>query len=215
MFKSYILVAAMFVSGAAMATPSFTIPTLPTPNTNTNSNLNNNANTNLNTNANTNANLNTNTMGQGQSAIGIGGSAHSNSSANNQNSVANSVTVEAQERNPVSTATAPALSVSNGTCMGSTSGGAQGASFGISIGSSWVDEGCDARYDAITLHTIGEVAAAKARLCMKPEIAKAMGEKCDKPKEVSQVQVQATPVVKSNSCGYNGTDPIVRARSGC
>jgi hypothetical protein len=143
-------------------------------------------------------NHNTNSQGQGQVATGgaaTGGSASSGSTSssggNTQNggaqtstqatTQANSVTVtgdtvnyQAQERNPVASAYAAPLVSSNGTCLGSGSGGAQFASFGFSLGGTKVDEGCDARYDAIALRSAGLGVAAIARLCQKPEIEKAM-----------------------------------------
>jgi len=110
---------------------------------------------------------------------------------------------QAQERDPVSTATAPALATSNGTCMGSTSGGAQGASFGFSVGGTWVDAGCDARYDAQALAALGLKAAAVARLCAKPELRDAIertGQTCfDKPQPTA---------IKADE----PTDPYVRRR---
>lgn len=83
------------------------------------------------------------------------------------------VTYQAQQRDPVASAWAAPLAASNGTCMGSTSAGAQGVTIGVSFGTTWTDSGCDARYDAIALQQIGERAAARARLCLKPEIAEA------------------------------------------
>jgi hypothetical protein len=80
----------------------------------------------------------------------------------------------AQERNPVATAYAAPLTASNGTCMGSSSAGAQGAALGVSFGTTWTDSSCDIRYDAEALRAAGLPIAARARLCQKPEIAKAM-----------------------------------------
>ncbi|MGE8317386.1 MAG: hypothetical protein ACN6O3_01490 [Comamonas sp.] len=83
-------------------------------------------------------------------------------------------TYQAQARNPVSTAFAPPLTAANGTCMGSTSGGAQGVGFGLSFGSTWTDSSCDMRYDAEALRAAGMQQAALARLCQKAEISQAM-----------------------------------------
>lgn len=209
-----------------------------------------NKNTNANTNINTTANTNVNTQGQQQGQVqgqqqgqqqgqiatggdalgigvggagGAGGSSSSRSSANNANSVNNSVTIEAQERNPVSTATAPALSAANGTCMGSSSLGAQGVSFGLSVGSTWTDSGCDARYDAAALRAAGHSAAAMARLCQKPEIAQAMkesGTPCKSDKSaaapVEDRLALQTPAASApaKSAVYSGNDPVVKARLG-
>lgn len=139
--------------------------------------------------------------GRGGSASAQGGTASANNSL--------SLHMDAQLRDPVSTATAPALAVANGTCMGSTSAGAQGVSFGVSFGGTWVDQGCDARYDAILLTTMGLDKVAQARVCQKPEIAKAMadaGQYCPgAPAPVADAQ-------PSSYGGYTGNDPIVRAR---
>lgn len=80
----------------------------------------------------------------------------------------------AQERNPVATAYAAPVVASNGTCMGSSSGGGQGAAIGISFATTWTDSSCDIRYDAEALRAAGLKRAAQARLCQKADIAKAM-----------------------------------------
>lgn len=80
----------------------------------------------------------------------------------------------AQERNPVATAYAAPVIASNGTCMGSSSGGGQGAAIGISFATTWTDNSCDIRYDAEALRAAGLTGAARARLCQKADIAKAM-----------------------------------------
>jgi hypothetical protein len=110
------------------------------------------------------------------------------------------VNFEAHERDPVSSAYAAALTTSNGTCMGSSSGGAQGASFGFSVGGTWVDAGCDARYDAQALLALGLKAAAVARLCAKPELRDAIertGQSCfDKPKTAAKADEPQDPYVR-------------------
>lgn len=119
-------------------------------------------------------------------------------------SVSNSVTVEADKRRiPVATATAPALTSANGTCMGSSAAGAQGASFGISIGGTWTDDHCDRRYDSIRLQELGMTEAAMLLMCGKESVREAM-------------KLAGTPCpekeVKTESVEY--TDPIVRRRLG-
>lgn len=140
------------------------------------------------------------TQVQGQQALG--GNAHSTSGGNTS-----TTTVQAQERDPVSTAYAPALAAHN--CLGSTSGGAQGAAFGFSIGSTKLDQDCNARADADALSRMGKPRAALARLCQREDIAKAIeasGEQCPtKP---------AQPVSAVKTADYTGSDPIVRARLG-
>ena len=82
-------------------------------------------------------------------------------------------TYEAQARSPVASAWAAPLAASNGTCMGSTSAGAQGVTIGLSVGTTWTDENCNARYDAIAIKALGHERAAWARLCQQPAIRKA------------------------------------------
>lgn len=186
---------------------------------NQNTNLNGNVNTNLNGVSGVNRSSNTNNV-----------SSNSNSAASSNNN--NEITIqgdtyEAQKRNPVSTAYAAPLSAANGTCMGSTSVGAQGVAFGLSVGSTWKDESCDMRYDAEALRAAGLNLAAQARLCQKPEIAKAM-EAAGTPCPGSASKAAATPApaapaaakVASNQVDltpgstYTGNDPIIRARLG-
>ena len=116
--------------------------------------------------------------------------------------------VEARERDPVSTAYSAGLATSNGTCLGSASGGVQGAAVGISLASTKLDTGCDIRYDAAALRAAGHSDAADARLCQKPEIAEAFaaaGKPCtDKRKSA----------MKTTTAEYTGSDPIVKARLG-
>lgn len=129
-------------------------------------------------------------QGQSQNAQAISG-------GNSQ-----SVNVAAQERDPVATAYAPSLTATNGTCLGSASGGIQGAAVGFAFGSTRVDAGCDARYDAAALRAAGHARAADARLCQKPEIAEAM----------AAAGTPCTDARKTKVSGYSGTDPIVLAR---
>jgi len=63
---------------------------------------------------------------------------------------------------------APALTSSNDTCMGSSSFGASGVGFGISIGSSWTDANCIMLKNAREMFNMGMPDVAFARLCMDP-----------------------------------------------
>jgi len=124
----------------------------------------------------------------------------------NKSQQSTSVVVEAEQNfRTAATAYAAPLAASNGTCMGSSSVGAQGT-FGLSFGTTWTDDSCDMRYDAESLRALGQPVAALARLCQKPEIAAAMssaGTPCpSKPAPTAGVQ---KPWM---------TDPLVRAREG-
>ena len=156
--------------------------------------------------SNTNINANTNQQGQlqgqHQQAISYGSSASSSSGATSGstsgatsssggnvlqggatsvNVGGDTVTYEAQARNPVASAWAPPIAASTGTCLGSASGGAQTVGFGVSFGATREDEGCSARFDASALNALGLRQAAIARLCQMDGNRKAIeasGGKC-------------------------------------
>ena len=65
---------------------------------------------------------------------------------------------------PVNTAYAPALTASEDTCMGSSSMGVQGMTFGLSTGSTWKDTDCVRRKNARELHNMGHKEVAIALL---------------------------------------------------
>jgi hypothetical protein len=66
------------------------------------------------------------------------------------------------------------------TCLGSVSGGGAFVGTGFSFGTTIPDPGCAARLDARTLWSFGLKKAALARLCLNPDINRAMPEVCDK-----------------------------------
>lgn len=167
---------------------------------------------NANDNRNTNAVTSTNQLNAGSSYSQSGG----NVMMNQAGDVAVGGTVvnvagDAAPKIPAATATAPGLSAANGTCMGSSSLGGQGASFGFAVGSTWTDSGCDARYDAEALRAAMQPAAAMARLCMKKEIAQAMeaaGNPC-KSAKISTSNSAPAAVVGSASQATAATDLIL------
>lgn len=116
------------------------------------------------------------------------------------------ISIEADTRRiPVNTATAPALAASTGTCMGSSSAGAQGAALGLSFGTTWTDAECDRRYDSIRLQQLGASDAALVLMCVKQSVRDAMaqaGTPCPETKASTEVQQ------------VEHTDPIVRRRLG-
>lgn len=83
-------------------------------------------------------------------------------------SIDSQVVYQAQERNPVSTAVAPAIVSSNDTCMGSTSLGGSTVSFGFSAGTTWTDDNCVMLKNAREMWNMGFKGAALARMCMDP-----------------------------------------------
>lgn len=186
-------------------------------NSNINGNDNRNTNSNDNRNNNNNLLNNTQGQMQGQAQGQMQGQAQGQSQGQSQNTSSNSSSTannalsnvgnaqssaavsgavsnniqyvsEAQKRNPVSTAWAPALTSSNGTCMGSTSAGGQGVTVGLSFGTTWTDEACNSRYDAISLNALGLREAAIERLCQRDDMRKAIeasGGKCKAEGEAS------------------------------
>lgn len=152
----------------------------------------NSSNINANINANRNANTNRNTnkqgqqqgqlQGQQQAAIATQGQSSRNdnrSNAHNEGNNSNqSVTVQGDNyeapRIPVATAYAPALVAGTNTCMGSSSVGGQGITFGLSLGTTWEDDGCTRRSNAATLFSLGQTSGAVALMCQDKDIAQAM-----------------------------------------
>lgn len=173
--------------------------------------------------ASSNSGGNTFTTGATTQTVTSGPVSQSNAGNNTQTSVTvhgDTVTYEAQKRNPVSTAYSGPLAASNGTCLGSASGGLQTVAVGMSFGTTTLDAGCDARYDAIALTQLGEHAAARARLCLKPEIAQAFdsaGTPCPGAKKAAAVSAQvqtASAGSSSSDAAVQYRDPIIRKRLG-
>src|SRR4051794_33768717 len=73
------------------------------------------------------------------------------------------------------------------TCLGSVSGGGAFVGTGFSFGTTIPDTGCAARLDARTLWSFGLKKAAVARLCLNPDINRAM------PEITTNSTVAATP----------------------
>jgi hypothetical protein len=68
----------------------------------------------------------------------------------------------------------PALVSSNDTCMGSTSGSMAVPGFGVSIGSTWVDENCKMLKNSERLWNMGFKAASVALLCTDVKIKESL-----------------------------------------
>lgn len=123
-----------------------------------------------------------------------------------------------RDERPVSTAWAPPLAASPETCMGSSSGGIQGASLGVSLGSTWESEGCELRMFARSLQALSLNEAAFDVLCQSAKVRAAL-EGSTKPCRVKSSKTAAAPagVVGSALAAQTGgdvTDPYVRARLG-
>lgn len=125
--------------------------------------------------------------GQGQqqanaNTVTATGKAKAKAKAKAQSS-GNSVVVGADGRRiPVATAYAAGLAASNGTCLGSASGGVQFVPFGISGASTKEDKGCNLRYNAEMLRSLGMEDAAVAVMCEDEYVRRAMtatGRSCE------------------------------------
>jgi hypothetical protein len=110
--------------------------------------------------------------GQGGTGVGVGGNPSATITSNS--------TVPANQTvKNVPSVFAPGLAAAGlETCLGSISGGGAFLGTGLSFGSTIPDSGCAARLDARTLWSMGLKKAAVARLCLNPEIYRAMPEVC-------------------------------------
>jgi len=77
-------------------------------------------------------------------------------------------------RRSTASAIAPGLTSGNDVCAGSKSIGGQAAGFGISFGTTWVDNNCVRLKNSARLEDLGFKTAAVALLCQDEEVAQAM-----------------------------------------
>jgi len=186
-----------------------------------------------NLNANLNHNRNTNKQAQGQIQGQQQGQAQSSknrndnrsSAYNDGNNSSQNVTVQGDTyeaaRIPVATAYAPNIAPT-AVCMGSTSAGGQGMTFGVSIGTSWTDSNCMLLEQVRTVAAvIGDRETAQEMMCEVKAYAAARartGHPCGgavAPKtSASEATSPAKPTKVAANSRYDGTDPIVRARLG-
>jgi len=92
------------------------------------------------------------------------------------------------------------------TCLGSVSGGGAFVGTGFSFGSTIPDPGCAARLDARTLWSFGLKKAAVARLCLNPDINRAMPEVCVKYLPPPAPGYLASPKIPTRSAQAEGSD---------
>lgn len=184
-------------------------------------------------NENRNDNLNVNSAKQGQSQ-GQGqaqGQSQRNSSRNDNRSnatggsstsygsvatTAQALTVEGDNvtyqaaRIPVATAYAPNIAPT-AVCMGSSSAGGQGPSFGFSVGTSWTDSNCILLEQVRAVASIlGDKETAAEMMMAIPAYAEARERLGSKRLSQSPAVPEQAPVKVVKAPEY--TDPIVRAR---
>ena len=104
------------------------------------------------------------------------GNNSTNSAVNNGNNAAQSTNInfQAQARNPVNSAYAAPLTAGVDTCMGSSSVGAQGVTFGFSGATTWTDKNCVRLKNSRELNSMGMTTVACELLAIDPEVAEAM-----------------------------------------
>lgn len=94
---------------------------------------------------------------------------------------------------PVMTAYAAPVIATEDTCMGSSSVGAQGMAFGLSVGTTWRDENCQRLKNSRELNAMGFNRAAVALLCVDGDVRDAMntaGTPCPGATQSAEAQPQ-------------------------
>lgn len=112
----------------------------------------------------------------------------------------------------------PALTTSNDTCMGSSSGSMNGPGFGVSIGSTWSDANCKLLKNSRELWNMGMKAAAMALMCTDAANRDALeitGFECPQTLRDKKIAQQASASNSSSSANPEHiTDPYIRTRMG-
>ncbi len=166
------------------------------------------------------SNRNSNSQGQGQSQsannhqsqAAKGGNANQslNGGANNSSQTVGGDTYSSDYRASASGAYAGTIYPTS-PCMGGTSVGGQGMSFGFSVGTSWKDDDCNVRENVRTVsQVLNDPTTAAEMLCaanpVYAEARKRLGKPCAGVQSTSGKQADVTPV--------EYRDPIIRARLG-
>ena len=187
-------------------------------------NGNSNSSLTVNNPANTNSNINQTVSGRTQQDINstVSGTTTSNV---NQN-VSGSTTSRLVSSGTTTVRTAPSM-VAPGlaaagleTCLGSASGTVSAIGFGIGGGSTYADEGCQARLDSRTLYAYGLKAAAVARLCQRVDIWRSMPDMCAQYWPVGQpypAGIYVAPAgvaITMSASGGGETVRVVNGRTG-
>jgi len=106
--------------------------------------------------------------------IGVGGASGSSSSSRNELITNNGNTYEAQDLgDAVAAVIIPALTTSNGTCMGSTSGGVGVSGFGAAFGTTYTSDPCNVRFNANQMNALGQPDLALELMCSQDSVYEA------------------------------------------
>lgn len=136
----------------------------------------------------------------GDSTSAVVGSGNSLQGQSQQAATGDQSVSISNERGPASTAFAAPLVASEDTCMGSSSAGAQGVGFGLSLGSTWKDADCVRRKDARELRAMGLAGASVALMCHSDGVREAMAEAgtpC--PARLASSAAQAAPAYPTST----------------
>jgi hypothetical protein len=119
------------------------------------------------------------TLAQAQIGTGNGtGAGSGNGNGNGNGNITGNVggsTVTLKDRRQAPAVVAPGLTAAGiEACLGSVSVGGSGAGFGLTVGSTTLDKGCNIRLYARTLNALGYRTAATQMLCYDPEVAGAL-----------------------------------------
>ncbi len=109
----------------------------------------------------------------------------------------------------------PALTTSNDTCMGSSSGSVNGPGFGLSIGGTWSDTNCKLLKNSRELWNMGMKAAAMALMCTDSANRDALeitGYECPQSAKIKNDKQLSSISPSKSSQPENITDPYIRAR---
>ena len=109
----------------------------------------------------------------------------------------------------------PALTTSNDTCMGSSSGSVNGPGFGLSIGSTWLDTNCKLLKNSRELWNMGMKAAAMALMCTDSSNRDALeitGYECPQSAKIKNNQQLSSNAATTSHQREDITDPYIRAR---
>lgn len=117
----------------------------------------------------------------------------------------------------VPSVTGPALTTSNDTCMGSSTGSVNGPGFGLSIGGTWSDTNCKLLKNSRELWNMGMKAAAMALMCTDVANRDALeitGYDCPQSVKNNNNQKLSSINPSESNPQKNITDPYIRARMG-
>lgn len=109
----------------------------------------------------------------------------------------------------------PALTTSNDTCMGSSTGSVNGPGFGLSIGGTWLDTNCKLLKNSRELWNMGMKAAAMALMCTDAANREALeitGYECPQSAKIRNDKQLSSINPSKSSQQEEITDPYIRER---